>query len=63
MKIKWVHCKEDLKQRYRDRFRQDPYVWALTLDEKLRFYKEKEMLIQYSAKKLQASLAQMELLL
>ena len=63
MKIKWVHCKEDLKQRYRDRFRQDSYVWALTLDEKLRFYKEKEMLIQYSAKKLQASLAQMELLL
>lgn len=63
MKVKWVRCKEDLMQRYRDKYRQDPYVWALTLDEKLQLYKEKELLIRYSAKKLKTSLGQMELLL
>lgn len=63
MKVKWVKCREDLIQRYRDKYRQDPYVWALTLDEKLQLYKEKELLTRYSAKKLKTSLAQMELLL
>ena len=63
MKIRWVHCREDIKQRYRDKYRQDPYVWALTLDEKLQLYKEKELLIKYSAKQLKTSLGQMELLL
>lgn len=63
MKIRWVHCREDIKQRYRDKYRQDPYVWALTLDEKLQLYKEKELLTKYSAKQLKASLGQMELLL
>ncbi len=63
MKIKWVRCKEEIKYRYREKYRQDPYVWALTLDEKLQLYKEKELLTRYSAKKLKTSLAQMELLL
>ena len=63
MKVKWVHCKEDLMQRYREKYRQDPYVWALTLDEKLQLYKEKELLTRYSAKKLELSLGQIELLL
>ena len=63
MKVKWVRCRENLVQRYRDKYRQDPYVWALTLDEKLQFYKGKEFLTQYSAKQLKQSLGQMELLL
>lgn len=63
MKVKWVRCGEDIKHRYREKYRQDPYVWALTLDEKLQLYKEKELLTRYSAKKLEASLGQMELLL
>ena len=63
MKIKWVHCREDLKQRYRDRYRQDPYVWALTLDEKLQLYKETELLTKYVPKKWKDSLAQMEIVL
>ncbi|MGN0507301.1 MAG: DUF58 domain-containing protein [Lachnospiraceae bacterium] len=63
MKVKWIRCKEDLMQRYRDKYRQEPYVWALTLDEKLQLFKEKELLTRYSTKKLKASLGQMELLL
>lgn len=63
MKNRWVRCREDLKQRYREKYRQDPYVWALTLDEKLQLYKEKELLTRYSARKLKESLGQMELLL
>ncbi len=63
MKISWVRYREDMQQRYRERFRQEPYVWALTLDEKLQLYKEKELLIKYSPRRLTASLAQMEILL
>lgn len=63
MKNRWVRCREDLKQRYREKYRQDPYVWALTVDEKLQLYKEKELLVRYSAKKLKTSLSQIELLL
>lgn len=63
MKIRWGRCGEDIQQRYRDKYRQEPYVWALTLDEKLQLYKAKELLTKYSAKKLSASLAEMELLL
>lgn len=63
MQVHWVHCKEDIRQRYREKYRQEPYVWTLTLDEKLQFYKEKELLIKYSGRKLPASLGQMEILL
>ena len=63
MKLRWGRCKEDVKQRYKEKYRQEPYVWALTLDEKLQLYKEKELLTRYSAKKLRTSLGQMELLL
>ena len=63
MKIHWVRCKEDIKQRYREKYRQEPYVWALTLDDKLQLYKEKELLVKYSARKPETSLGQIELLL
>lgn len=63
MKLRWVRCREDISLRYRDKYRQEPYVWALTLDEKLQLYKGKELLTAYSARKLSNSLAQMELLL
>ena len=63
MQVHWVRCKEDIRQRYREKYRQEPYVWTLTLDEKLQFYKEKELLIKYSGRKLPASLGQMEILL
>ena len=63
MRVHWVHCKEDIKARYKDKYRQEPYVWALTVDEKLQLYKEKEMLVRYTGKKLRTSLGQIELLL
>ena len=55
--------REDIKQRYKDKYRQEPYVWALTVDEKLQLYKEKELLVKYSGRKLNSSLGQIELLL
>lgn len=63
MRNHWIRCGEDMKQRYRESYRQEPYVWALTLDEKLQLYKANERLTKYSAKNLSTSLAQMELLL
>lgn len=63
MRTRWMRCREDLRLRYREKYRQEPYVWALTVDEKLQLYKEKELLIRYSARKLKTSLGQMELLL
>ena len=63
MKIHWVQCREDIKMRYREKYRQEPYVWDLTLDEMLQLYKGKDLLIKYSARKLEASLGQMEILL
>jgi len=63
MRVRWIRCKEDIRQRYRDKYRQESYVWALTLDEKLQLYKEKELIAKYSGRKLHASLGQMELLL
>jgi len=63
MKIHWVRCKEDITQLYREKYRQDPYVWTLTLDEKLQLYKEKELLVKYSARKTESSLGQTELLI
>lgn len=63
MRVHWVRCKEDIRLRYKDKYRQEPYVWALTVDEKLQLYKEKELLTRFSGKKLRASLGQVELLL
>ena len=63
MRVHWVRCKEDIKERYKGKYRQEPYVWALTVDEKLQLYKEKEMLVRYTGKKLRTSLGQIELLL
>jgi len=63
MRVQWVRCREDIKQRYKDKYRQEPYVWALTVDEKLQLYKEKELLVKYSGRKLSSSLGQIELLL
>ena len=63
MRVHWGRCREDIRQRYQDKYRQEPYVWALTLDEKLQLYKEKELLTKYSGRKLSSSLEQMELLL
>ena len=63
MRVKWTRCREDIRQRYNDKYRQEPYVWALTVDEKLQLYKEKELLVKYSGRKLRSSLGKMELLL
>lgn len=63
MKIRWCRSKEDITLRYQDKYRQEPYLWALTIDEKLQLYKGKELLFCYSAGKLKTSLGQTELVL
>lgn len=63
MRVHWVRCREDIGQRYKEKYRQEPYVWALTVNEKLQLFKEKELLVKYSGRKLHTSLGQVELLL
>lgn len=66
MQINWEHPEqagEGLVRRYREKYRMEPYVWALSLDEKLLLKKEEEILVQFSEKELEKSLAQVELLL
>lgn len=66
MQISWERPEQDgegLIQRYREKYRMEPYVWALSLDEKLLLKKEEEVLIQFSEDELEKSLLQVELLL
>lgn len=63
MKIRFGRTREDLLQRYKDKYRMEPYVWVLSLDEKLQLKRNGELLIKFSAKRLEKSLAQIELLL
>jgi len=63
MRIDWEKPKEELKQRYRDKYGREPYVWALSLDRTLVLKKEDYVLAKLSAKHLEESLAKTELLL
>lgn len=63
MEIAWVQPKEDLKLRYGEKYKREPYVWALSLDEKLVLKKADEVIAQLSERELTQSLAQVELVL
>ncbi|MBO5354425.1 MAG: DUF58 domain-containing protein [Lachnospiraceae bacterium] len=63
MKIHFGRTKENLLQRYQDKYRMEPYVWVLSLNEHLQLKKGEELLTKFSAKKLEKSLSQIELLL
>lgn len=63
MDICWRKPKEALKERYRMKYRMEPYVWALSLDEQLRLKREDEVVGKLSVKALPQSLKQIELVL
>ena len=63
MRIRWREPKEELKARYRVKYRMEPYVWALSLDETLVLKKEDETVAKFSVKEIEQSLEQTELVL
>lgn len=63
MDIRWKKPKEDLRERYREKYRMEPYVWALSLDEQLALKREEETVAKLSAKEIARSLEQIELVL
>lgn len=63
MKVKWIKAKENIKERYREKYRGEPYVTSLSLDEKLVLRKDEEQLVVISEKNLEESLSKIELLL
>lgn len=63
MGIRWREPKEHLKERYRVKYRMEPYVWALSLDETMILKKEDETVAKLSVKELTRSLEQTELVL
>jgi uncharacterized protein (DUF58 family) len=63
MDIAWTQPKEDIVLRYREKYKREPYVWALALDEKLVIKKQEEVLARLSEKDIAQSLKQVELVL
>lgn len=63
MDIVWTQPKEDIAFRYGEKYKREPYVWALSLDENLVVKKGEEMLAQLSGKDVAQSLSQVELVL
>ncbi len=63
MEIDWKSPKEDIGFRYREKYKREPYVHALSLDEALVLRKNGEVLAQFSEKEIERSLTQVELVL
>lgn len=59
----WKAPKEELLTRYREKFRMEPYVWALQVNEKLEVRKNEEVLGTLSAREVKQSINSMELTL
>lgn len=63
MGIRWQMPAEDLVERYREKHRLEPFVWAISLDEALELKKGDNVLTQLSGEDLKQALSQVELLL
>ena len=63
MDIEWTQPKEDIILRYREKYKREPYVWGISLDETLVLKKDDEVLAQLSEKDIVQSLSQVELVL
>lgn len=63
MQLIWETPKEDIIRRYREKYRQEPYVWGLSLDENLVLKKEDEVLATLPGENPQELLSRTELLL
>ena len=63
MDIRWKVPKEELLLRYKEKYRMEPFVWALSLDEKLVLKRNDEVLAELLPKDIAKSLEQIELVL
>lgn len=63
MDIVWTQPKEDIILRYKEKYKREPYVWGISLDETLTLRKDGEVLAQLSDKDVAQSLMQVELVL
>ncbi len=63
MQIRFAQPKEGLLLCYEKKYRSEPYVWRLTLDEKLVLKKEAETVAEFSEKNPEQSMTQVELIL
>ena len=63
MEIVWKQPKEDIRLRYREKYKHEPYVRDLSLDEKMVLKRDGEELARFSEKEIGRSLAQVELVL
>lgn len=63
MKIRWQKPKEDMIERYKEKYRMEPYIWTLTLNEQLVLKKGEEVITQFAENNLEESLAQVEIML
>lgn len=63
MKARWEMPKDESAQRYREKYRNEPYVWTVSLDENLVLKRNEEILIQLSERDLENSLSKVELFL
>lgn len=63
MKNKWVESTQDMCARYNEKYRREPYVWRLMLDESLVLKKHDEVIMSYSLKELEKEISSTEILL
>lgn len=63
MKIKWEKTEEDIELRYNEKFRHEPYLHALKINEKLELKKAGEIYATLSENNIEKSLSDIELLL
>lgn len=63
MEIAWAQPTESLQFEYLERYKREPYIWALSLDENLVLKKGDEVLAQFSEADMERSLRQTALML
>lgn len=63
MKIKWEKGNEDIVARYNSKFLHEPYIHALSLNERLELKKNEELYVTFNEKDVEKSLSDIEILL
>lgn len=63
MKNKWEASEQDICSRYEEKYRREPYVWRLILDERLSLKKKDEVIMKYSIRELEKEISSTEILL
>ncbi len=63
MDVKWAKQEEDIAVLYKEKYKSENYVWILSLDDRLVLKRGEEVMTQISHRRLEQSLAQVELIL